>query len=219
LSPRIFLIHATPAAVEPVNDAFDRLWPQARRSNLLDDSLSSDLAQSGRLDECMTARFLALSRYAANAGANGILFTCSAFAPAIDACKAQLSIPVLKPDEAMIERALSGGGRIAVLATFEPSVAAALASFREAADRMGMHADVESIFVAGAFDAKKRDDVATHDALIAAAASTAAARCDVICFAQFSMASAASQAQAAAGKRVLTSADSAVAKMKQLVTA
>src|SRR5689334_16516325 len=187
MTARIFLVHATPAAVEPVNGAFDRLWPQARRCNLLDDSLSSDLAHSGRLDERMTARFLALSRYAANAGANGILFTCSAFGPAIDACKAELAIPVLKPDEAMIEQALRERARIAVLATFAPSVAAALASFREAADRMGTHADVESIFVADAFDAKKRGDVATHDALVAAAACTAAARCDVLCFAQFSM--------------------------------
>jgi Asp/Glu/hydantoin racemase len=217
MTPRIFLVHATPAAIDPVNVAFDRLWPQARRSNLLDDSLSSDLAQDGRLDERMTARFLALAGYASSAGADGILFTCSAFGPAIDACKAAMSIPVLKPDEAMIDQALNAGRRIAVLATFGPSVDAAAQSFREAAARTGKRAEIESIFVAEAFDAKKRGDDAAHDALVAVAASKAA-DCDVVCFAQFSMASAVAQAQAASGKRVLTSAESAVGRMKRLVT-
>ena len=33
----------------------------------------------------MTGRFLTLSRYAVGTGAEGILFTCSAFGPCIDA--------------------------------------------------------------------------------------------------------------------------------------
>jgi hypothetical protein len=58
--------------------------------NLLDDSLSADLARSaGGLDARMTARFVALAAYAIGTGAQGILFTCSAFGPCIDAVGAQ----------------------------------------------------------------------------------------------------------------------------------
>ena len=53
--------------------------------NLLDDSLSADLARDGRLKDAMTERFRALGRYAAATGADAILFTCSAFGPCIEA--------------------------------------------------------------------------------------------------------------------------------------
>ena len=109
-----------------IADAFKRLWPEASLMNLLDDSLSADLARDGSLTQAMTDRFLTLARYAASAGADGILFTCSAFGPCIEACARHLApIPVLKPNEAMIEEAiaLSGPtGRIGLMATFVPTL-------------------------------------------------------------------------------------------------
>jgi hypothetical protein len=50
-TPRIALIHATPLAMDPVGNAFELLWPEALRMNLLDDSLSADLALAGSLDQ------------------------------------------------------------------------------------------------------------------------------------------------------------------------
>src|SRR5215831_17742841 len=97
---RIALIHALRHSIAPVEEAFARLWPEARLANLLEDSLSADLAASGVLTPAMTERFLTLARYAAWCGARGILFTCSAFGPCIEACAAALApIPVLKPNE------------------------------------------------------------------------------------------------------------------------
>src|SRR5690606_28344591 len=97
--PRIALIHATPLAIEPIGAAFSRLWPEARTTNLLDDSLSADLAAEGRLTDHMIGRFLTLARYVHGCGADAILFTCSAFGPAIEATAAAMTIPVLKPNE------------------------------------------------------------------------------------------------------------------------
>lgn len=80
-NPRIALIHATPLAVQPVAEAFKQLWTQARLVNFLDDSLAPDLAEAGSLNATMVTRFIGLAQYAKTYGANGILFTCSAFAP------------------------------------------------------------------------------------------------------------------------------------------
>src|SRR5918997_287660 len=103
---RIALIHALRHSPPPIEAAFARLWPEARLMNLLDDSLSADLAREGRLTPAMTERFLALARYAAGTGAEGILFTCSAFGPSIEAVAAERApMPVLKPNEAMVEEA------------------------------------------------------------------------------------------------------------------
>src|ERR1700712_3080723 len=89
-TPRIALIHATPVAIDPIVAAFRRLWPEARPMNLLEDSLATDLAADGRLTEAMIARFLTLARYARGSGADAILFTCSAFGPAIEAARLEL---------------------------------------------------------------------------------------------------------------------------------
>ena len=46
-NPRIALIHATPVAIDPICSTFKRLWPQAKVTNLLEDSLAPDLAAAG----------------------------------------------------------------------------------------------------------------------------------------------------------------------------
>ena len=82
---RITLIHALKHSIVPIEASFARLWPEARLMNLVDDSLSADLARDGGLTAAMTERFLQLGRYAAGTGSDAILFTCSAFGPCIEA--------------------------------------------------------------------------------------------------------------------------------------
>ncbi len=123
-------------SIAPVNAEFDRAWPDCVRMNLLDDSLSGDLARGGGLDERMTQRFLALADYVIDTGAQGILFTCSAFGPCIDAVKARFpAIPVLKPNEAMIAEAASRARRIGLVASFAPTLASMPAEFPPGVDR------------------------------------------------------------------------------------
>src|ERR1700704_1410851 len=121
---RIALIHALKHSLVPIEDAFTELWPEVTRMNLLDDSLSADLARDERLTPAMTDRFLLLGRYAAATGADAILFTCSAFGPCIEAvAREQAPLPVLKPSDAMIEQAVALGRQIGLLATFAPTLA------------------------------------------------------------------------------------------------
>src|SRR6185437_5938978 len=97
-------------------------------------------------------------------GANGILFTCSAFGPCIEACARQLApIPVLKPNEAMIEEALGvvgPRGRIGLMATFPPTLASMPPEFATAAPDM----TVVPCLAEGALAALDRGDVEGHDA-------------------------------------------------------
>lgn len=65
---RIALIHALKHSIAPIEAAFAKAWPEARLMNLLDDSLSADLARDGVLNDAMTERFLALGDYAADRG-------------------------------------------------------------------------------------------------------------------------------------------------------
>jgi Asp/Glu/hydantoin racemase len=214
--PRISLIHATSLAIAPIGESFRHLWSNATVRNLLDDSLTADLEAANGDISAMIPRFNALTSYAISTGAHGILFTCSAFGPAIDAVRAKLSIPVLKPNEAMISEALALGSRIALLATFEPALAPITDEFYELARTIGRNVELRPLFVKDAWAALQRGDAARHDQLVAAACGSTL-NCDVICFAQFSMTSAAATARVTAGRPVLTTPDSAVMRLKTLM--
>src|SRR3954468_15479308 len=168
-SPRIALIHATPVAIEPIVAAFKRVWPAARTTNLLEDSLSADLSSDGRLTERMVERFVTLARYARGCGADAILYTCSAFGPAIEAARAALDVPVLKPNEAMLDEAIAAGTRIGLLATFEPSLPALKAELEDLGRARKLALTIRTSVVHGALAALHEGQPAEHDRLIAGA--------------------------------------------------
>jgi Asp/Glu/hydantoin racemase len=214
--PRIVLVHAVRVAMQPIEDAFRVGWPDAERVNLLDDSLSVDRAAAHELQPAMFARFRALTDYAEAIGAAGLLFTCSAFGPAIDAARASRPFPVLKPNEAMFADALAGGARIGMLATFEPSIAPMEGEFRGMAERLRPGATIRSLFVPDAMDALNAGDGERHDRLVAARAPELADY-DAVLLAQFSMARAAPGVATTVQCPVLTSPQSAVEKLKAAI--
>ncbi len=214
--PRIVLVHAVRVAMQPIEDAFRAGWPDAERVNLLDDSLSVDRAAARDLQPSMYARFQALTDYAQALGAAGVLFTCSAFGPAIEAARRARAFPVLKPNEAMFAAALARGVRIGMLATFEPSIAPMETEFREMAARSRPEATLRSVYVPDAMDALNAGDGERHDRLIAARAPELA-DCEVILLAQFSTARAASAVSAAVSLPILTSPQSAVESLKAAI--
>ena len=208
---RIALIHALSHSVAPIKEAFERDWPEAVRMNLLDDSLSADLARSGKgLDEVMHERFRRLAQYAVDTGARGILFTCSAFGPCIEAVARRHSgLPVLKPNEAMIEEVAQGQGRLGLIATFAPTLASMPAEFPQGTL-------LELALAEGALDALNAGDTQRHDALIAEQAAALRERgCTRLALAQFSMARARAACEAASGLPVLTTVDSAVKALRR----
>lgn len=210
--PRIALIHALAHSVAPINEALARDWPAATRMNLLDDSLSADLARSGSLDAAMHQRFQRLAQYAIDCGSDAILFTCSAFGSCIEAVAAtHAPLPVLKPNEAMIAEAVALGGPIGLVASFAPTLQSMQPEFPAGTQLLRGLAD-------GALEALNRGDVALHDELAAQAAQRLADQgCRVIALAQFSLARARSLVAQRVHLPVLTTVDSAVAKLRSLL--
>jgi hypothetical protein len=124
-------------------------------------------------------------------------------------------LPVLRPNEAMIEESVALAGpsaRIGLLATFAPMLASMPAEFAAAAAGVM----VVPCLAAEALAALDRGDAAAHDR-VAADAATALQDCDVIVLGQFSLARAAPPVATATGKTVLTTPDSAVRKLKNLL--
>ena len=207
----ITLIHALRPSIDPIAQAFARLWPEAQLRNLLDDSLSRDLARTGEIDQKMIDRFIALGRYARASGTDGILFSCSAFGPAIDRVVVDLApLPVRKPNQAMIEQVLQVGGKIALVSSYAPTLESMPAEFPASTDLV-------PVFVEGAMNALASGDTATHDRLVLEACQRTA--CDVFALAQFSIARAADTVERATGKPVFTTPEAAVRDLQTALLA
>jgi len=207
---RIALIHALAHSVDPINEELQRAWPECQRMNLLDDSLSADLAASGKgLDAAMTERFIKLADYAVATGADAILFTCSAFGPCIEAvARRHANLPVLKPNEAMIADAVATGQAIGLIASFGPTLASMPPEFPASTK-------LRPCLVEGAMDALNRGDTATHDRLVVAAAQQLVDEgCTVIALAQFSLARTQEAVARQTGAQVLTTVQSAVRALR-----
>ena len=209
---RLGLIHALAHSVAPINGELERAWPDAVRMNVLDDSLSADLARAGALDARMTERFLALAGYVFGAGCDAILFTCSAFGPCIDAVARRWpDRPVLKPNEAMVDEAAAiarrGRGRIALVATFAPTLASMPAEFPR-------DLTITPVLAEGALAALDRGDGPLHDRIVAEAAARTATGVDVIALAQFSLARAADAVKDVARVPIVTTPGSAVRALR-----
>lgn len=222
-APRIALIHALRDSLVPIWDAFESGWPDAHTFNLLDDSLSADLAEEGVLTESIVNRFLTLGRYAAETGVgdkttDAILFTCSAFGPAIEAVKRELSIPVLTPNEAAFDEALDLGGRIGLVVTFPPSEPALAIELKALADAKGIKMTLTSAMADGALAALQVGDGDAHDTCIADAAEKIG-DVDCVVLGQFSMARAAAVVLNRIAVPVVTTPAAAVARLRSVLAA
>ncbi|MSQ20893.1 MAG: arylsulfatase [Betaproteobacteria bacterium] len=202
--------------MDPIAAAFRSDWPAARTAHLLEESLFADFGRDGRLTDAMVERFRVLGRYCVSAGADAILFTCSAFGAAIDAVKRDQTIPVLKPNEALYDDMVARGGRIVLLATFAPTIASMSAEIAAHAKSKGVSLHLDTHLVGGALEALMQGRPDDHHRLIAEAAAKFPGH-DAIAFGQFSMAPARDRAAVRAGNPILTTPDSAIRKLKAMM--
>lgn len=216
--PRIALIHATRVAINPIETAAKKLWPEAEMITILEEGLSADRQKTAELTVGLQDRIVGLTKYAESAGSDGILFTCSAFGQAIEDAAEHCPIPVMKPNEAMFNRAFTHGDQIAMIYTFPPAAPGMEEEFRDAAIAKGAKATLTVYLSEGALDAKRAGDDMTHDRLIGETAA-GIADADVILLAQFSMAGAAGEVRKHTNIPVLTSPEAAISELRRRVTA
>ena len=113
----VAVVHTGPATVQPIKQQFQELLPDVRVINIVDDSLLNDVIAAGHLTEAVAGRILTYMQEGQKMGAVAILNACSSVGEAATAARAGLSIPVVKIDERMAERAVALGPRIGVVAT------------------------------------------------------------------------------------------------------
>ena len=125
---------------------------------------------------------------------------------------------MLKPNEAMLDEALTAGGRIGLLATFEPSIPSMVQELEDLAAARKLDVSIVASVVPDALAAIHAGRAGDHDAMIAAAAERLNG-CAVLVLSQFSMAAAAALIPERPGRKVVTSPHSAVTRLRQMLHA
>ena len=213
---RVFLVHPTPLAMAPIDEAFKTQWPQAQTINVLDESLYADIPQDGTLAPAIYDRVSALLRHCAAGGADGILFSGSTFGPAVDAARRSMGVPVLRAEEAMMEQAVTLGQRILLVCTAKRAMPVVRGTLDAAIKRAGVTRAISELWVKGARDAITSGYVAAHDKLIAEQV-IAAGDFDVIIFGQISMVPAQVPLPPEIARRIVIGPHATVTRMRALI--
>lgn len=185
---RLGLLHTSATLVPVFEQLCKAKLPDVAVFNLVDDSLIKDVIAHNRLRP-QTARRVAQHVAAAeDAGADYILVTCSSIGPAVETASILASVPVLRVDAPMAERAVKVGRKIGVIATLPTTLEPTADLIRRHAAIADCDIELTARLCEGAFDALMSGDAAAHDAMVAAALQELASQVDVIALAQASMA-------------------------------
>lgn len=212
-APRIALISATRTAIAPAVDAFRARFPEAELWNLLDDKLLGDLETEGGMTAALESRMHELIRYAATAGADGVLLTCSQYGPV--AAGAGVGIPVLAPDEAAFADIVRGGARtVLVLASIESSLHDTLTRLGDEVTRSGASVRLVGAVSPDARRAAECDDAAALARALRETACSHQGEVDAVFLAQYSLSPAADALAAELGVPVITGPDTAAVRLR-----
>jgi len=208
--PLIALISATPAAIAPAEAAFARVFPAAVLWNILDDRLLIEATYRGGLDPELQIRMGRLIDHAAAGGADGVLLTCSMYAP-VARESVTAGVTVLAPDEAAFERIGNlAPQRLLVVASLPDALQDSCDRLRAELGRRRIPTEVSGVLAAEAFAAASAGDTerlfeAVRGALGAGGETDPAP----VFLAQYSLAPAAPVIAERLGRTVITGPDSA----------
>ena len=212
---RIVLVHAYLHSMAPIDAAFKAAWPQAQTLNLVDETLYADVPHDGALSETLHERVLTLLRHCEQSGADGIVFTGSTFGPAVERARRLVKVPVLKADELTGDAAVAAGERI-LLACTQQRAMAIVRPGSTPRSRAPVRSDRSSNCGSRRQAAMDAGDHDRHDRMIAERIA-AAGDFDVIVLGQISMDGARKYLTAELARKVITSSEAAVARMRELV--
>ena len=187
------LIHTSATLVPVFAELCARELPDVDTFNIVDDSLIKDVIRRNELTESTADRVGTYVRSAELAGADQILVTCSSIGRAIEASQALVSVPVLRVDQPMADRAVQQASRVGVVATLETTLEPTADLVRRRAAALGEDVDLTVRLCEGAFEALMSGDAPTHDAMVAQALKELARDVDVVLLAQASMGRVAAQ--------------------------
>ncbi|WP_071441417.1 aspartate/glutamate racemase family protein [Traorella massiliensis] len=214
---KIVMIHTSPVSLNDLKELVKEKMPDVELVNIIDDSLLEEVKGNGGLTPAIISRMMTYVQTAASLKPDLIFNQCSSVGEAFDIAKKCTDIPTLKIDEAMAERAVSLGKKIAVIATVASTMKPSCNLVRTKAKEAGKEVEVKEYLVNGALDIlMKEKNVEKHNQLVLNEINKACEECDVVVLAQGSMTAILPYLKETS-KPVLTSPEMAIDRAKEML--
>lgn len=184
---KITIIHTSLVSHAHLNKLFAEIIPEAKIHNIVDDSLLAEVSDNGHITPNIVNRMCKYFQSAEQIGSDLIFNQCSSVGEAAAIAAKTVSTPVLRVDEAMGEKAVQLGKRIAVVATVASTVEPSCNLVRQKAAEAGKDCEIVPYLVDGAMWALINEGQEKHNKLVKDTVVKAAEECDVIILAQGSM--------------------------------
>lgn len=193
------------ALVEPLTKIFREVLPEVQLNHIVDDSLIQEVIANNKVTPAVSRRLLAYYMTAADSGANVVFNCCSSVGDVADLGNIIAPIPVFRIDRPMAMEAVNKAKRIAIISTLSTTLEPTRRLLEHCAEEAGKKVTLVDGLADGAFAAGQSGDSATHDRLIAEAATKIADQVDMFVLAQGSMARMEQRLAELTGKPVLSS--------------
>lgn len=139
---KVAVIHTSTGLVGQLKELFDEMLPDVEMINLIDDSLLEEVKKNGRITPGVIRRICTYAQTAQEMGAELIMCQCSSVSRAGTVAREMLSVPYLKIDEPMMQKAVMMGEKIALVATAAVTIEPSTGLIREMAAKAGKKVEV-----------------------------------------------------------------------------
>lgn len=185
---KIAIVHTSFVSVEDLKQLFNEIIPEAKLTHIVDDSLLAEVMANGYATPQVFKRVCDYYVNADSLGVDAIFNQCSSVGEAADAGAKLISTPVLKVDEAMAEKAVTLGRRIAVVATVASTMGPSTRLVKSKAKETGKDVEIIECLVDGALKVLMQEgDRKKHNELVKEKMISIQNEVDVFVLAQGSM--------------------------------
>jgi aspartate/glutamate racemase len=202
---KLAILHTSLATTVSLPPLAAEILPGISLHHFVDDTILPQLLANGGKTSEVEERVIQYARFAEQAGADVILCACSSIGEIVPAAQRFLSIPILRIDETMAEKAIVNGGSIGVAATLETTLEPTSRLITQKALKAGKEITMLKKLIEGAYQRLIAGDAAGHDELVLQGLAELATQTEIIVLAQASMARVLNQLPAADAARFLTS--------------
>ena len=185
---KIGIIHTSFVSVNDLKELFAEIIPDAELTNIIDDSLLPEVMANDGITPNIVKRMCSYVQMLEVSGVDAIFNQCSSVGEAFDMATQQTSLPVLKVDRPMAEKAVALGSKIAVVATVSSTLKPSCNLVESAAKDASKKVEVMPELVDGALDIlMKENNRDKHNQLVKEKIESLDGNVDVIVLAQGSM--------------------------------
>lgn len=215
MSTKVAILHTTPVTVEPLKKLVEKKIPGCKVHNFVDDTILPQLIESNGEVKQVSHRLLQYAAFAEEIGADIILNACSSVGELVEEMKQKVSIPVVRIDEAMAEKAVQSGSKIGVTATLFTTLSPTKKLLEQTAAERNKDVSIYENLVDEAYKRLTAGDQQGHDEVLAESLSSFADEVDIVVLAQASMARVVSRLPEHKQDKFLSSPESGVERLQE----